>query len=107
MKSSTLSIMITLLAASASAAPTPVPASQVFNVGLTFNGPEDSYFLSVPADDAPHPITNPMSVSSISSNGGGECSFFGVDGGNFFLADAGSLVVGPPQALVLVDCDIA
>ncbi|MCJ1285641.1 hypothetical protein MMC26_004982 [Xylographa opegraphella] len=102
--------MATILAAVTQAAPTAVQASprEEFKVSLTFYGAAgDSYDMNVPTDDSPHPITNPMSVSSIYSNGGGNCNFFGSDGGGGFLPDAGTIDINPPQAKVSVICDVA
>ncbi|MCJ1431218.1 hypothetical protein MMC27_000569 [Xylographa pallens] len=110
MKSSTLSFMITILAALTQAAPTAVQPSprEEFKVGLTFYGAAGaSYDMDVPTDDTAYPITNPLSVSSIYSNGGGNCNFFARDGGDGFLPDSGTIVINPPQAQVSVICDVA
>ncbi|MCJ1384079.1 hypothetical protein MMC17_007195 [Xylographa soralifera] len=101
--------MATILAALTQAAPTALQASprQEFKVSLTFYGAAGaSYFMAVPADDTPYPITNPLSISSINSNGGGNCNFFGIDGSDGFLPDSGTIVISPPQPQVLVICDI-
>ncbi|MCJ1403001.1 hypothetical protein MMC11_006223 [Xylographa trunciseda] len=110
MKSSTLSIMTTILAALTQAAPTPVQASprQDFKVALTFFGAARASFdMEVPTDDTLHLITNPLSISSIYSNGGGDCSFFGVNGSGAFLPDSGTVFISPPQTQVSVVCDVA
>ncbi|MCJ1415313.1 hypothetical protein MMC32_001645 [Xylographa parallela] len=110
MKSSTLSFMITILAALTQAAPTatqPAPR-QEFKVGLTFFGAAGaSYDMNVPTDDTPYPITNPLSVSSIYSNGGGNCNFYTRDGGDGFLPDSGTIDINPPQPQISVICDSA
>ncbi|MCJ1320515.1 hypothetical protein MMC15_005855 [Xylographa vitiligo] len=102
--------MAAILVAVAQAAPTAVQASprQEFRVSLTFYGAAGaSYEMNVPTDDSPHRITNPLSVSSIYSVGGGNCNFFGVDGSNGFLPDSGTIFISPPQSQVSVICDVA
>ncbi|MCJ1290268.1 hypothetical protein MMC34_001804 [Xylographa carneopallida] len=109
MKSSTLSLTLTLVAAMAQAAPTATQSfPDEFKVGLTFYGAAGaSYDMSAPTDDTAYPITNPLSVSSISSGGGGNCNFFGGEGGEGFLPNAGTVEISPPQTQVSVICDVA
>ena len=49
-------------------------------------------------------IANPLSVTSITSNGGGICSFFGVDGSETETIGAETVLVAPPQAQVSGSC---
>ena len=49
-------------------------------------------------------IANPLSVTSISSPGGGFCNFYGVDGGDTVLVGDETVIVAPPQAQVSGSC---
>ena len=51
------------------------------------------------------PVDNTLSVSKISSPGGAECTFFGIDGSHTFIFGEETVDVGPPQAQVSGVCD--
>ena len=52
-------------------------------------------------------VANPLSVSAVSSVGGGFCNFRGVDGSEVVVADADVRhPVDPPQAQISGSCDV-
>ncbi|KAK0514912.1 hypothetical protein JMJ35_002291 [Cladonia borealis] len=102
MKTFTITTSLALLVATISAAPS---SKRQFDVSVTFNGADGaSYFQAFPADDSVQPITNPLSVSSISSPGGGFCSFFGADGSETVVIGDETSIVAPPQVQVSGSC---
>ncbi|KAN0085589.1 hypothetical protein V8E54_002056 [Elaphomyces granulatus] len=96
-------IVATLLAASSAA---PVDTARQFQVTITFTGAAGASFTQLfPADRQLHPITNLLSISEISSEGGATCSFFGIDGSKTTVVGAHTVPVGPPQTQVSGVCD--
>ncbi|MCJ1418758.1 hypothetical protein MMC32_005109 [Xylographa parallela] len=106
MKSLTMFTALSLLAAFVSAAPTPAAVeARQFQAQITFFGAAGASFsMSVPTDSSGFTISNPLSVSSISSEGGASCSFFGIDGSSTTVVGANSAVVGPPQTQTSGSC---
>jgi hypothetical protein len=69
------------------------------------------YYTSVLKSREFQPLTisftaNPLSISQISSVGGGFCTFFGIDGSETTVVGAQTVPVGPPQTQVSGVCDI-
>jgi len=82
------------------------PSKRQFYAAITFEGAADASFeMSVPVDDTVFEITNPLSISHISSNGGAICTFFGIDGSETTVVGATTVDVGPPQTQVSGICD--
>lgn len=105
MKTFTITATLALLIATISAAPSSPKSNRQFEVSVTFYGADGaSYPGSFPADDSVQPITNPLSVSSISSPGGGFCSFFGADGTETEVIGDETSIVAPPQPQVSGSC---
>ncbi|OJJ72314.1 hypothetical protein ASPBRDRAFT_41996 [Aspergillus brasiliensis CBS 101740] len=104
MKTTFITAACSTFAALSSAAPTD---SSAFQVAITFWGADGSSFSqNFPADDTPQTITNPLSITKISSAGGGFCSFQGVDGSSTVVAGEVTVPVSPPQTQVSGTCDI-
>ncbi|PYH67357.1 uncharacterized protein BO88DRAFT_406243 [Aspergillus vadensis CBS 113365] len=104
MKTSFITAACSTFAALSSAAPTD---SSTFEVAITFWGADgSSFFQTFPADDTTHAITNQLSITKISSVGGGFCSFQGVDGSTTVVAGEVTVPVSPPQTQVSGTCDI-
>ncbi|MCJ1243526.1 hypothetical protein MMC30_000723 [Trapelia coarctata] len=106
MKSFTISAALTLIAAAlVHAAPVEVEARQ-FAAQITFQGatPEAQFTQSFPGDGTVVQITNPLSISHISSLGGATCAFYGIDGSHTILVGAQTVDVGPPQTQISGVC---
>ncbi|MCJ1394461.1 hypothetical protein MMC18_007339 [Xylographa bjoerkii] len=88
------------------AAPTPAAIeARQFQAQITFFGAAGASFsMSVPTDGSGFTISNPLSITSISSEGGASCSFFGIDGSSTTVVGANSAVVGPPQTQTSGSC---
>jgi len=105
MKVSIISTIVATLLAASSAAP--VDTARQFQAVITFNGAAGAFFTQLfPTDGQRHPITNPLSISTISSQGGATCTFFGIDGSQTTVVGAETDVpVGPPQTQISGVCD--
>ncbi|PYI09859.1 hypothetical protein BO78DRAFT_394724 [Aspergillus sclerotiicarbonarius CBS 121057] len=104
MKTTLIAATLSSIAALASASPV---ENRAFQVAITFYGADGSSFgQSFPADSSSHTITNSMSVTNISSAGGGFCNFQGVDGSSTMVVGEVKVPVSPPQAQVRGSCDI-
>ncbi|KAN0075742.1 hypothetical protein V8E54_007012 [Elaphomyces granulatus] len=105
MKVSIISTIVATLLAASSAAP--VDNARQFQVAITFYGAAGASFTQLfPTDDQPYPITNPLSISQISSVGGGFCTFRGIDGSETVVVGEQTVPVGPPQTQISGVCDI-
>ena len=137
MKTVIISTAAALLAVVAQAAPAPAPAqneARQFQVSITFHGAGGaSYSQQFPADNSVHTIctfpfipssalghaflcyaqgsnditANPLAVSSISSVGGGFCTFSGAQGSSTVVFGEQTVPVGPPQTQIRGSCDNA
>ncbi|KAJ6002501.1 hypothetical protein N7451_005048 [Penicillium sp. IBT 35674x] len=85
---------------------TAAPTKRTDTVEITFHGAAGAQFTqSFPTDDTATSISNPLSISKISSNTNlVECSFTGVDGSFTTVDGAVSSDVGPPQTQVSGTC---
>ncbi|KAL1847171.1 hypothetical protein Plec18167_002014 [Paecilomyces lecythidis] len=102
MKFSEYSTVFAVLAAVSTAAPA---EKKQFSAEITFIGAAGASFSqSFVADGSSIAITNPLSISHISSDGGATCSFKGVDGSNTVVVGAETVDVGPPQTQVSGSC---
>ncbi|KAI4162896.1 MAG: hypothetical protein LQ342_003407 [Letrouitia transgressa] len=100
-----LAIPTALLLAVSSVSAAPAIETRQFAAQITFYGAADAkYSLSIPADGSVVRITNPLSVSKISSLGGATCSFKGIDGSNTVVVGAQTVDVGPPQTQISATC---
>ncbi|KAL9020575.1 MAG: hypothetical protein Q9185_002161 [Variospora sp. 1 TL-2023] len=106
MKTFTISAALALLTSLVSAAPaTTQYEARQFQAQITFIGAADGVFTqSVPTDGSLFTITNPLSVSKISSQGGATCGFSGIDGSLTVLVGAQTVDVGPPQTQISGSC---
>jgi hypothetical protein len=96
-------IFATLLATSIAA---PVEAPRQFQVTITFNAAADVTFTQIiPADGQEHDIDTDLSITSITSDGGATCTFFGIDGSVTTVVGADTVDVGPPQVQEFGVCD--
>ncbi|EHA23784.1 hypothetical protein CBS63078_2234 [Aspergillus niger] len=104
MKTTFITAACSTFAALASAAPTD---NSAFEVAITFWGADGSSFSqNFPADDSTHAITNQLSITKISSVGGGFCTFQGIDGSSTVVVGEVTVPVSPPQTQVSGTCDI-
>ncbi|RAK97943.1 uncharacterized protein BO80DRAFT_388589 [Aspergillus ibericus CBS 121593] len=104
MKTALIAATISSIAAFASANPV---ENRAFQVAITFWGADgSSYGQNFPADSSSHAITNTLSVTNISSAGGGFCNFHGVDGSSTVVIGEEKVPVSPPQAQIRGSCDI-
>ncbi|MCJ1356535.1 MAG: hypothetical protein MMC33_006530 [Icmadophila ericetorum] len=101
--SSTILGAVALLSTTALSAPL---QSRQFAAQITFHGatPEAFFTQAFPADGSLVKITNPLSITSITSLGGASCSFLGIDGSQTTVVGANTAVVGPPQTQVQGSC---
>ncbi|GAD96228.1 NRPS-like enzyme [Paecilomyces variotii No. 5] len=96
------SAIFAALAAVSTAAPA---EKKQFSAEITFIGAAGASFTqSFVADGSNVAITNSLSISHISSDGGATCSFKGVDGSNTVVVGAETVDVGPPQTQVSGSC---
>ena len=49
-------------------------------------------------------IANPLSVTTITSNGGGFCDIIAVDGSDYVIVGEDTVTVGPPQPFKFGSC---
>jgi hypothetical protein len=104
MKLSIISAIVATLLATSSAAP--VEAPRQFQVAITFNAAAGvTYFQYIPADGEDHDIDSDLSFSSITSAGGAECTFYGIDGSVTEVDGAETVDIGPPQTQVSGTCE--
>lgn len=106
MKSFTISAAVAILAALASAVPTPANQARTFMVTVKFYGADPpAYFQQeFPGDGQVVKIDNPLSISKIESQGGGTCNFRGVDGSSTTTVGRQTVDVGPPQRQISGVC---
>ncbi|PYH41111.1 uncharacterized protein BP01DRAFT_395408 [Aspergillus saccharolyticus JOP 1030-1] len=90
-----------------SAVPFIALGASAFNVSVTFYGAteDESYSLLIPTDVTPVQIDNPMVVYSISSPGGGFCTFVGVEGEDVVIYAEEEVELTTPQAIKSGSCD--
>jgi len=106
MKTFTIFAALPFLAALVHAAPTPATVqARQFQAQITFIGAAGASFsMSVPTDGSGFTISNPLSISKISSEGGASCTFFGIDGSSTTVVGANTVDVGPPQTQTSGSC---
>ncbi|RAH46332.1 uncharacterized protein BO95DRAFT_442211 [Aspergillus brunneoviolaceus CBS 621.78] len=82
-------------------------SAAAFNVSVTFHGAteDESYSLLFPTDTTAVQIDNPMIVYSISSPGGGFCTFVGVEGEDVVIFAEDEEALTTPQAMKWGSCD--
>ncbi|KAJ5103288.1 hypothetical protein N7532_003817 [Penicillium argentinense] len=74
-------------------------------VDITFIAPDAQFTQSFPTDGSSVDITNPLSISHISSSTDGvTCTFEGIDQGETTVTGAQYVDVGPPQTQVSGHC---
>ncbi|KAJ9265969.1 hypothetical protein DTO212C5_6530 [Paecilomyces variotii] len=97
------SAILAVLAAVSSACPM---EKKHFSAEITFIGAAGASFTqSFIVDGSNVAITNPLSISHISSAAGGaKCTFKGIDGSNTVTVGAETVDVGPPQTQVSGSC---
>ncbi|KAE8441129.1 hypothetical protein EG329_005841 [Mollisiaceae sp. DMI_Dod_QoI] len=102
MQTFAITALLALVASLASAAPA---ERRQFQAQLTFYGAAGaSYTLSVPTDASEFTISNPLSISQISSAGGATCGIKGIDGSDTVIVGAQTVDVGPPQTQISGSC---
>jgi hypothetical protein len=84
-------------------APPPPPPSMVHATFQGANPPVAQFEATIPGDGTPYPISNPLSISHIITDGG-SCTFYGVDKLELHKDGAGPTDVGPPQTIVKAVC---
>ncbi|KAF3394208.1 hypothetical protein F1880_005085 [Penicillium rolfsii] len=97
--------ILTLTAGFATAA-SASPVRRTDQVEITFIGAADAQFSqSFPTDGSQVSITNPLSISHISSGVNGvSCTFHGIDNSDTTVNGAETIDVGPPQTQVYGSC---
>ncbi|KIX02356.1 uncharacterized protein Z518_08297 [Rhinocladiella mackenziei CBS 650.93] len=80
---------------------TPINARQTPAVSVTLIGAANAqYTMEIPVNSAFTHTNNDLSISHISTSGGGPCVFFGVDGAIYVSPPQGGYGdVGPPQTI--------
>ncbi|KAJ5343946.1 hypothetical protein MYU51_002105 [Penicillium brevicompactum] len=98
------STIISLFAVAAVASAIPVKRDD--HVEITFIGAADAQFTqSFPSDGSAVSITNPLSISKISSGVNGfQCTFDGIDHSVTTVSGAETVDVGPPQTQLTGSC---
>ncbi|KAJ5911656.1 uncharacterized protein N7473_000959 [Penicillium subrubescens] len=84
------------------------PVRRTDQVAITFIGAADAQFSqSFPTDGSRVSITNPLSISHISSGTNGvSCTFHGIDNSDTTVNGAQTVDVGPPQTQVYGSCHL-
>ena len=105
----TLFAGLALAAPAPAANPVPSAEKRAFQVSITFHSPDGTSFSQLfPADNSVHDVSNQVkTISSISSPGGGFCTFRGADGSSTVVYSEADEPVNPPQPQLSGSCDNA